>query len=161
MYLLDANVFIQAKNFYYGFDIVPTFWEWLDEQQKAGRLASIRSVYDELVAGDDELAEWAKERKDSGWFIDIDDEEAQNALGDVARWTMASDFKEAAKNEFLGVADSLLVAKAIATGDTIVSHESLFDPSIRKKIKIPNACEEFGVGYMSTFELLRHLGARF
>ncbi len=159
MYLLDANVFIQAKNFYYGFDIVPTFWEWLDEQQEAGTIASIRSVYDELVAGDDELAEWAKERKDSGWFID--EEDAQDAFSDVAQWTMASDFKEAAKSEFLGVADSLLVAKAISGGDTIVTHESLFDPNIRKKIKIPNACEEFGVGYMSTFELLRLIGARF
>ncbi len=26
MYLLDANVFIDAKNRYYGFDIVPAFW---------------------------------------------------------------------------------------------------------------------------------------
>ena len=28
-YLLDANVFIQAKNLYYGFDFCPAFWEWL------------------------------------------------------------------------------------------------------------------------------------
>ena len=28
-YLLDANIFIQAKNLYYGFDFCPAFWEWL------------------------------------------------------------------------------------------------------------------------------------
>ena len=28
-YLLDANVFIQAKNLYYGFDFCPAFWDWL------------------------------------------------------------------------------------------------------------------------------------
>jgi hypothetical protein len=31
MFLLDSNVFIQAKNFYYGFDICPGFWKWLDD----------------------------------------------------------------------------------------------------------------------------------
>lgn len=30
MYLLDANVFIEAKNRYYGFDLAPGFWDWLD-----------------------------------------------------------------------------------------------------------------------------------
>lgn len=29
-YLLDANVFIQAKNLQYGFDFCPAFWDWLD-----------------------------------------------------------------------------------------------------------------------------------
>ena len=26
-YLLDANVFIEAKNRYYGFDFCPAFWD--------------------------------------------------------------------------------------------------------------------------------------
>ena len=28
-YLLDANVFIAAKNLHYGFDFCPAFWDWL------------------------------------------------------------------------------------------------------------------------------------
>ncbi len=28
-YLLDTNVFIQAKNLHYGFDFCPAFWDWL------------------------------------------------------------------------------------------------------------------------------------
>ncbi len=28
-YLLDTNVFIQAKNLHYGFDFCPAFWQWL------------------------------------------------------------------------------------------------------------------------------------
>ena len=27
-YLLDANVFIQAKNLHYGFDFCPAFWDF-------------------------------------------------------------------------------------------------------------------------------------
>ena len=36
-YLLDANVFIQAKNLHYGFDFCPAFWDWLVEQNRAGK----------------------------------------------------------------------------------------------------------------------------
>ena len=35
-YLLDANIFIQAKNLHYGFDFCPAFWEWIDEAHSAG-----------------------------------------------------------------------------------------------------------------------------
>lgn len=33
-YLLDANVFIQAKNLHYGFDFCPAFWDWLVESNR-------------------------------------------------------------------------------------------------------------------------------
>jgi len=161
MYILDTNVFIQAKNFYYGFDIVPAFWDWLDKEFENGNILSIKPVYDELVAGKDELAEWAKDRKDSGWFIYVDDVDTQIKFAEISRWTVQSDFKEPAKKEFLKIADPLLVAKAFSIDATVVTHESLYDPKIKKKIKIPNVCEEFKVAYMSTFELMRKLGARF
>jgi hypothetical protein len=34
-YLLDANVFIQAKNLYYGLDFCPAFWDWLIAHNEA------------------------------------------------------------------------------------------------------------------------------
>ena len=46
--LLDANVFIQAKNSYYSFDLVPAFCSWLHLQATVdtpGRLhAGQRSI---------------------------------------------------------------------------------------------------------------------
>jgi hypothetical protein len=27
-YLLDSNIFIQAKNLHYSFDFCPAFWDW-------------------------------------------------------------------------------------------------------------------------------------
>ncbi len=161
MYLLDTNVFIQAKNFYYDFDIFPSFWEWLDDEQEKGNILSIDAVYKELIQGDDELVEWAKERKDSGWFITNDDEVTQENIAKLAQRTMDSDFKDAAKIDFLKVADLIIIAKAMATGMTVVTHESLYDPKIKKKIKIPNVCEVFGVPYISTFEMLKRLKAKF
>jgi len=29
--LLDANVFMQAKNLHYGLDFCPAFWDWLQQ----------------------------------------------------------------------------------------------------------------------------------
>ena len=43
-YLLDANVFIQAKNLHYGFDFCPAFWDWLIRQNQAGEVFSIEKV---------------------------------------------------------------------------------------------------------------------
>jgi hypothetical protein len=59
-YLLDANVFIEAKRRHYGFDFCPAFWDWLDRQHAAGKVFSIEKVGDELRAGNDELSDWAR-----------------------------------------------------------------------------------------------------
>lgn len=62
MYLLDANVFIQAKNLHYGFDFCPAFWSWVESAHEAQRVFSVQTVGDELLAGADELAAWAESR---------------------------------------------------------------------------------------------------
>ncbi len=53
-YLLDANVFIQAKNLHYGFDFCPAFWDWLIRRNEDGTVASVEKVADELHAVDDD-----------------------------------------------------------------------------------------------------------
>ena len=58
-YLLDANIFIQAKNLYYSFDFCPAFWDWLDRANADQKVFSIDKVRNELIAGDDSLAQWA------------------------------------------------------------------------------------------------------
>ena len=35
-YLLDSDVFIQAKNLHYGFDVCPAFWDWFIAAALAG-----------------------------------------------------------------------------------------------------------------------------
>ncbi len=161
MYLLDANVLIQAKNFYYRFDIFPMFWDWLDGEQQKGALASIIPVYEELAKGTDELSKWVKQRQHDGWFLPVDEEATQHEFSDIAVWVMDSHFKDQAKKDFLSVADPWLVAKAVSIGGVVVTHEKLFDPNIRRKVKIPNVCNAFGVECIDTFDLLNRLGAKF
>ena len=56
MFLLDANTFITPKNSYYGFDLAPGFWTWLERAHAAGWVASVEAVRQELCRGGDELA---------------------------------------------------------------------------------------------------------
>ena len=103
MYLVDANVFIEAKNRHYGFDFCPAFWDWLIEQNGEGRVASIKKVADELRAGDDELSVWAAARGD-GFFLPPDGA-VLSALRDVSDWANGQGYQPAAVKTFLQVAD--------------------------------------------------------
>lgn len=59
MYLLDANVFIEAAKHYYAFDLVPSFWEELVNNARKARILSIDKVKAELDNKEDELKQWA------------------------------------------------------------------------------------------------------
>ena len=54
-YLLDTNVFIQAKNLHYSFDFCPAFWEWLIAQNSEQRVFSIEQLAGEIAAGADDF----------------------------------------------------------------------------------------------------------
>jgi Domain of unknown function (DUF4411) len=122
-YLLDANVFIQAKNQYYGFDIVPAFWDWLIVANGAGTVFSVDKVGDELLGYGDELSDWAKERVQAGGFFLQPDNAVLNALKHLAQWAQGQTFTEAAINEFLQAADYYLVAHARAHGHVAVTQD--------------------------------------
>ena len=55
-YLLDADVFIRAKNLHYGFDFCPAFWERLIERDADGTVFSVEKVGYEVRAIADELS---------------------------------------------------------------------------------------------------------
>lgn len=61
IYLLDANVFIEAKNRYYRFGFCPAFWEWIERAHDRGTVYSVRKVRDQLLERRDELFSWVKE----------------------------------------------------------------------------------------------------
>lgn len=156
-YLLDANVFMQAKNLYYGLDFCPAFWDWLIEGNGAKRVFSIEKVGDEIEAGGDELAAWAEQRGPS--FFLKPDTAMLPALASVSNWATRQRYEPAAVSTFLQVADYYLVAHALAHGHTLVTHE--IAANTPKRIKIPNACIGLGIKCMTPFEMLRRERARF
>lgn len=157
-YLLDANVFIQAKNLHYGFDFCPAFWEWLLAQNQKGIVISIDKIQDELTAGEDELSEWVKNLSD-GFFLPLDEKMAK-ALPKVSKWVIGSQrYRESAINTFFQVADYYLVAFALAHQHVVVTHE--IATNAEKTVKIPDACIGVQVKFMTPFEMLRAERARF
>jgi hypothetical protein len=155
-YLLDANVFIQAKNLHYGFDFCPAFWDWVVNQNSAGTVFSIEKVADELHAGADELSTWAA--ANAGLFLKPDPAMLAT-LSKVATWVTGAGYEPAAVNTFLQGADYYLVSHALTQGLTVVTHE-VPSPSA-KRIKIPNVCISVGVKCMTPYEMLRAERARF
>lgn len=154
-YVLDANVFIEAAKRYYAFDIAPSFWQMLVVQANNGQVQSIDRVKCELLRAD--LAMWANGTFNE-FFASTSDQEVIVAYRDVMAWSQnQTQFTEAAKAEFASVADGWLVAYALAKRCVVVTHEQ-FDPNIRRKVKIPNACQAFGVPYTDTFQMMRELG---
>ncbi|MEW6513362.1 MAG: DUF4411 family protein [Pseudomonadota bacterium] len=156
-YLLDANVFIQAKNLHYGIDFCPAFWDWLIRENVAGKVLSIEKVGDELQAGDDDLAVWA-DGVGEVFFIPPDNA-VLPALARVSVWANGQGYSPAAVATFLQVADYWLVAHALAHGHTIVTHE--VPAETVRKIKIPNACIGLGIHCVTPYEMLRRERARF
>src|SRR4051812_17387130 len=122
MYLLDSNVFIQAKNGPYGLDFAPGFWSWIEQAHEAGRVYTVAKVVDELKGTADELAEWVKDLP-STFALGVETTTA-TSLGQLSRWAATRpNYVPAAVAEFLGVADYYLVAQAHAVGFTVVTHE--------------------------------------
>jgi hypothetical protein len=156
-YLLDADVFIRAKNLHYGLDFCPAFWDWLVAQNRAGQAFSIEKVGDEVQAVDDELSQWARARGE-GFFLQPD-ATVFPALTTVSVWASGQRYEPAAVSTFLQVADYYLVAQAHAGGHTVVTHE--VPSASTRKIKIPDACIGLRIKCMTPYEMLRRERARF
>ena len=157
-YLLDANVFIEAKNRHYGLDFCPAFWEWIIDRHEAEIVFSIEGVGRELKAGADDLADWTSELPPT-FFLKPPDPGMGRALVAVSNWVGGRDYRQGAISTFLGTADYYLVAHALAEQHTVVTHEVAANS--QKRIKIPNACTGVGIKSITPFEMLRREGARF
>lgn len=157
MYLVDANVLIEAKNRYYAFDIAPGFWEWLDTAHQQGLACSIEAVRDELLKGNDELADWARSNKP---FFRPIDQGTTHHFADLTTWATSRNFTPAALSEFTGNnADYLLVAYAREHQHTVVTHERS-QPNARARVLIPDACLAMGISTTDTFQMLRQTGVQ-
>ena len=68
-------------------------------------------------------------------------------------------YHQSAKDEFASIADSWLCAYGLAYDCTIVTLET-YDSNIKKRIKIPNICEEFRIRYINLSQFMREVGIR-
>ncbi len=158
VFVLDANVFINANNTYYARDICNKFWLHLTSYNKQGTVCSIDRIYDELDGRQDDLNKWATENK--AMFVSTHDLHIEQNYGKIVTWVGSKQYlAAAAKDEFYRIADGWLAAYALTTGYTLVTHEKP-EPKSRKHIKLPDVCKEFNISYTDTFTMMRKIGMR-
>lgn len=156
-YILDTNVFIEAKNQYYMFDVCPGFWEWLVERNRDGLVYSVQAVNDELQRGDDDLSAWAIQRGVE--FFLPQNVSTARALETVGSETRRMNYEETAVSDFFNTADYYLVAEAYAKKYTVVTRETKSNST--RLVKIPNICDELQITCISPFDMLHAENARF
>ena len=159
-YVLDADVLMTANRSYYAPDICPSFWQRLIQAHQEGHLISIDRVRDEILDGNDSLVKWINDEA-TDIFVPSTELSVAGVFSQISDWVQRnSQFTDAAKVEFLGTADGWLAAYARANNGTVVTLET-FNVNIRRRVKLPNVCRQFGVEYIDTFEMLRRIGTRF
>ncbi|MBN1165984.1 MAG: DUF4411 family protein [Methanospirillaceae archaeon] len=152
-YLLDSNVFIQAKNGYYSFDIAPGFWRWLEILAEEQAVLTVKAVREEIIDGNDALRDWMADFPKE--FFAEPDIPVQENLRKIVTFIMQEPrFAEHHRYSFLEKADPWLIATAMTGDFTIVTHEEKTGPG-STKVKIPNICEVFQVPFLSVFDLMK------
>ena len=156
LYLLDANVLIDANRDYYPLERVPEFWEWLAHAGKNDRVKIPLEVYEEIKEGKDELTIWIKKDQnkkallfqenvdvflvshvtDNGYANDLSDDEVEK----IGR-------------------DPFLVAYALAdNGNRCIVTTEVSKPSKQRANRhLPDVCKDFNVKCFNTFQFVRDL----
>ena len=157
--LVDADVFITAKNLYYAFDICPGFWKSLVQHHREGRIFSLDRVRSELLAGhkEEDLVRWVKNKVPRGFFVQVDVDAVVRAYTDIMMWVQRHPgYFDIAKAKFATGADGWIVACARVHGTTVVTSERSA-PASRREVELPDACNQFEVRHDNSFAMLRAL----
>lgn len=160
LFVLDANIFIEAHRRYYAQDLCPGFWECLAHYCRERRVFSIDRVRDEVLISQNQLSKWVNQAPDD-LFASSAEESVIDAFAEAMNWVQGnSQFRPEAKEQFARAADGWVVAYARVHNAVVVTHEA-FNADARKRVPIPNVCRQFAVDCCDTFAMLRELEVRF
>lgn len=161
VYLVDADVLMQAHRSYYGFPICPGFWDCLLANHASGRVLSIDRVKSEIAPGD-ALSRWVEQTSPASFFTTTADAATIASFSRLMGWVQAhSQFTDAAKEQFARAADGWLAAYAHTHPDHVVVTMEARAPGAKARVPLPTVCDEADVQRVNTFEMLEDLGARF
>ena len=156
LYLLDANILIDANRDYYGIEQVREYWDWLLDQGRAGRVKIPREIYDEITPGDDKFSKWIQDEETKQALLFK--EEADVAL--VRRVTKEGYAPDLNDSEVEVISkDAFLIAYALAARQsrTIVTAEISKPKAKRQHRKVPDVCDQFNIFHCDAFQFGRAL----
>ena len=161
LYLLDANVLIDANRDYYPIERVPEFWDWLAAMGEPGRVKIPQEIYEEIVlpppSRKDVLVDWLRNHRDA---LLLEEQVRVDLVGDVIERGYADDLKDD-EIEKIG-RDPFLVAYALADVQNrcVVTNEQSRPSRIRANRHLPDVSREFKVSCINTFDLIKELDFR-
>ena len=156
LYLLDANVLIDANRDYYPISRVPEFWDWLEHLGNRGEVKIPIEVVDEIRNGTDDLSQWIK-LPDIKKALHLADEADPVVVARVVVDGYAADLTDV-EVEKLG-RDPFLIAYGLmeAKHRCVVSNENSKPKQKRANRKVPDVCASLGVTCYDTFEFVRRM----
>lgn len=165
-YIIDTNCFIQPHKTFCPTDVGLSFWNKIRELATSGIIYSLDKVKDELYSNSDELKSWLTTNiDDNGFFCTFEGEPATKQLQNILTWAASSTrYTQRAKDKFMRMdkADIYLVAFASVNPKEwkVVSMEQPA-PNNQSEIKLPDACQSFGVSCIKPQDMFRELNETF
>lgn len=159
-YLVDSN-FLGELATLYPDDVFPSLWVDLETRLFTPSVFFHQEVDDELKLWSHPTYDWYSRHREESQVLRPDQLEI-GCYAEVTEWVAdvrEPRYRAAAVDEFLGVADSWLVASAYRHNAGIVTNEVSAPESV-KKVKIPDVASNFGVRCFNTVEFLRKIGTR-
>lgn len=156
LYLLDANVLIDANRDYYPIERVPEFWGWLVHQGNNGHVKIPTEVYEEIKDGKDQLAEWTKQDEVEKALL-LQEEVDVSLVSLVVNNGYAEDLTD---DEVIKIGrDPFLIAYALKEKSKriVVTTEASKPSRQRANRHVPDVCRDFGITSCNTFQFVKDL----
>lgn len=158
MYLIDANVLMEAHATFYPVDRIPQFWDWLVEQGNAGKIKIPYEIHQEFDGGNGLHVDWINEPNVKAALLL--DENASPALivraindGYQGRSPLFDDVQHTKYGR-----DPFLIAYALVAPERIVVTREVSRRTLKLgSTRLPDACDDCGVQWITDFELYRRL----
>ena len=161
MYLLDANVLIDANMYYYPVERVPQFWDWLAAMGQQGFVKIPSEIFDEVV----------KPRPDDpdqviGWLLDREGSLVFEGATPSALVTRVTEEGYGDKLSDVDIGkigrDPFLIAYALQDIENrvVVSNEVSKPNAQGPNRRVPDVCASFHVRCINVFQLIRDLDFR-
>lgn len=160
LYLIDANVLIDADRDYYPMDRVPEFWEWLLHMGEKGNIKMPEEIREEIaIAQRGELPKRVRTEKFKNALV-LKEEPEPHLVDQSVRQGYAHDLTDR-EVENLGN-DPFLIAYALRdpSNRCIVTTEVSKAKRQRANRHLPDASEALGIQTYNTFEMTRRLDFR-
>lgn len=156
LYLLDANVVIDANRDYYPITRVPEFWDWLSHHGSIDNVKIPKEIHEEFKESRDALGDWSRQPQFEKSLL-LNEEAMPDLVSRIVSEGYAPDLTD---EDIIKLGrDPFLLSYALEDlgQRTIVTTEVSSPKKQRANRKIPDVCSTFGIPCINTFEFVRAL----